>query len=91
MHFVLPTDERASRSDLANDFVSPAAAEKLVDAPVPPQPDDCNPFSSDAVRDMIRDVISSLNVTHPGAWDLADVVRILESRNLKDESREQTF
>ena len=25
MDFVLPTDERASRSDLANDFVSPAA------------------------------------------------------------------
>jgi len=88
MHFVLPTDERASRSDLANDFVSPAAVEKLVDAPVPPQPDDCNPFFSDALRDMIRDVINSLNVTHPGAWDFADVVRILESRDLKDESRE---
>ena len=55
MHFVLPTDERASRWDLANDFVSPAAVKQLVDALVPPQPNDSNPFFSDAVRDLMQE------------------------------------
>lgn len=91
MDFVFPTDERASRWDLANDFGSPAAVKQLVDAVVPPQPNDSNPFFNEAFRDLIVGVVTSLNLSQPGRWDLADVVRILETRDLKDESREQTF
>jgi hypothetical protein len=53
MDFVFPTDERASRWDLANDFSSPAAVKQFVDALVPPQPNDSNPFFSDALRDLM--------------------------------------
>jgi hypothetical protein len=80
VHFVLPTDVRSSRWELSKDFTSPAAATQLSDALVPTQPNDSNPFFANALRDLMAAVITSLNLSQPGRWDLADVVHILESR-----------
>jgi len=80
VHFVLPTDVRSSRWELSKDFRSPAAATQLSDALVPTQPNDSNPFFASTVRDLVAGVITYLNLSQPGRWDLADVVHILESR-----------
>ena len=80
VHFVLPTDVRSSRWELSKDFTSPAAATQLSDALVPTQPNDSNSFFANALRDLMAAGVTSLNLSQPGRWDLADVVHILESR-----------
>ena len=80
VHFVLPTDVRSSRWELSKDFTSPAAATQLSDALVPTQPNDSNSFFANALRDLMAAVVTSLNLSQPGRWGLADVVHILESR-----------
>ena len=79
VHFLLPSDERSSRWELSRDFTSPAAILQFCQAFVPEMASDSNPFFAQALRELMGGVISSLNSTQPGRWDLADVVRILNS------------
>jgi len=58
---------------------------------VPDVPGDSGPFFTKAIRSLLGAVISSLNVTRPGAWDLADVVRILESRTYTEQVIGRTY
>ena len=80
VHFVLATDERASRWDVAKDCTSPGTAAQFTEALVPTQQNDSSPFFASTLRDLVAGVITSLNLSQPGRWDLADVVHILESR-----------
>ena len=79
VHYLLPTDRRSSRWDLARDFDSPAAITQLCEALVPAVPGESSPYFTTAFRQVMDGVISSLNLTHPHSWTLADVVHILES------------
>jgi Type IV secretion-system coupling protein DNA-binding domain len=80
VHFMLPSDRRSSRWDLARDYKSPAATKQLSEGLVPPVSGDSTPFFVEAAQALISGVITSLDITHPGRWDLGDVVHILESR-----------
>ena len=91
VHFLLPSDERSSRWDLSRDVTCPGAVVQFCNAVVPDVPGDSGPFFTKAIRSLLGAVISSLNVTHPGAWDLADVVRILESRAYMEQVIGRTY
>ena len=79
VYYFLPSDWRSSAWDLARDFTNPAAIKEFCHAVVPDPAHDANPFFTKAVRELMIGVMSSLNITQRGKWDLADVVRILES------------
>ena len=91
VHFLLPSDERSSRWDLSRDVTCPGAVVQFCNAVVPDVPGDSGPFFTKAIRSLLGAVISSLNVTHPGAWDLAVVVRILESRAYMEQVIGRTY
>jgi len=91
VHFLLPSDERSSRWDLSRDVTCPGAVVQFCNAVVPDVPGDSGPFFTKAIRSLLGAVISSLNVTRPGAWDLADVVRILESRTYTEQVIGRTY
>ena len=40
-----------------------------------------SPYFREAFRELMIGVMTSLNITQPGRWDLGDVVHILESRD----------
>ena len=79
VHFLLPSDLRSSRWDLARDFDSPAATSQLAEAIVPVVANESSPFFTTSFREVLDGVMSSLNLTEPHRWDLSDVVHILES------------
>jgi len=91
VHFFLPSDERSSRLELSRDFKCPAAVVQLTEALVPDAPEDKDKFFKIAQRQILAGLIDSLNVTHPGAWDLADVVRIMENRAYMEQVLGRTY
>ena len=81
MYYLLPSDIRSCRWDIARDFDSPASIIQFCHAVLPDSPGDSNPFFTEAFRELMIGVMISLNITQPGRWDLGDVVHILESRD----------
>lgn len=81
MYYLLPSDMRSCRWDIARDFDSPASIIQFCHAVLPDTPGDSNPFFTVAFRELMIGVMISLNITQPGRWDLGDVVHILESRD----------
>jgi Type IV secretion-system coupling protein DNA-binding domain len=81
VYYLLPSDMRSCRWDIARDFNSPAGIIQFCHAVLPDTPGDSNPFFTEAFRELMIGVMISLNITQPGRWDLADVVHILESRD----------
>ena len=81
MYYLLPSDMRSCRWDIARDFDSPASIIQFCHAVLPDTPGDSNPFFTEAFRELMIGVMISLNITQPGRWDLGDVVHILESRD----------
>ncbi|MGZ3387861.1 MAG: type IV secretory system conjugative DNA transfer family protein, partial [Isosphaeraceae bacterium] len=90
VYYLLPTDRRSCRWDLARDFCSPAAIKQFCQAVVPDSPGDSNPFFTRSFRELMLGIMTSLNITQRGQWDLADVVRILESRDYTAEVLSRT-
>ena len=81
VYYLLPSDMRSCRWDIARDFDSPASIIQFCHAVLPDTPGDSNPFFTVAFRELMIGVMISLNITQPGRWDLGDVVHILESRD----------
>ena len=81
VYYLLPSDMRSCRWDIARDFDSPASIIQFCHAVLPDTPGDSNPFFTEAFRELMIGVMISLNITQPGRWDLGDVVHILESRD----------
>jgi len=79
VYYLLPSDMRSCRWDLARDFDSPASIMQFGEAVLPDTPGDSSPFFTEAFRELVIGVMTSLNITQPGRWDLGDVVHILES------------
>ena len=81
VYYLLPSDMRGSRWNLAKDFDSPASANQFGHGVLPDIAGDSSPYFRDAFRGLMIGVMTSLNITQPGRWDLGDVVHILESRD----------
>ena len=81
VYYLLPSDMRSCRWDIARDFDSPAGIIQFCHAVLPDTPGDSNPYFREAFRELMIGVMISLNITQPGRWDLGDVVHILESRD----------
>lgn len=90
VYYLLPTDRRSCRWDLARDFRSPAAIKQFCQAVVPDSPGDSNPFFTRSFRELMVGIMTSLTIAQRGQWDLADVVRILESRDYTAEVLSRT-
>ena len=80
VHFALVSDMRNSRWDVARDCKSPADVTELFNTMIPENPAEKDKFFRQTLRELSGGAISSLNVTHPRSWDLADFVRIMECR-----------
>ena len=81
VYYLLPSDMRSCRWDLARDFSSPASIIQFGHAVLPDIAGDSSPYFREAFRELVIGVMTSLNITQPGLWDLGDVVHILESRD----------
>ena len=81
VYYLLPSDMRSCRWDIARDFDSPASIIQFCHAVLPDTPGDSSPFFTKAFRELMIGVMISLNITQPGRWDLGDVVHIMESRD----------
>ena len=90
VYYLLPSDMRSCRWDIARDFDSPASIIQFCHAVLPDTPGDSNPFFTVAFRELMIGVMTSLNITQPGRWDLGDVVHILESRDVTAEVLNRT-
>ncbi len=82
VRLLLPSDRRSSAWDLAKDLRgSPKRIRQFTLNAVPDVKGDNNPFFQKATRALFEGVILGLDESRPGAWTLADVVRILESEH----------
>lgn len=76
-----PHDIRGVGYDIAKDCVTPATAQQFATIFIPPDQGQ-NRYFSDAARDILTGIITTLLVHAPGRWSLVDVTRICKSRVL---------
>lgn len=69
-----PFDRRGVAWDLARDIQSGAEMDQFASIIIPSNPQDHNPFFTDAARILFRTAISALQCTRPGTWTLRDLV-----------------
>ncbi|HAB19276.1 MAG TPA: type IV secretion system DNA-binding domain-containing protein [Verrucomicrobiota bacterium] len=69
-----PFDRRGVAWDLAQDIVSAAEIEQFASIVIPANPNEHNPFFTDASRILLRCAIVALQTQCPGQWSLRDVV-----------------
>lgn len=76
-----PHDIRGTGYDIAKDCVTPATAQQfaIIFIPLDHGP---NRYFSDAARDILTGIMTTLLIHAPGRWTLVDVTRICKSRSL---------
>jgi len=72
-----PFDRRSVAWNIAADIGSAAEIEQFSGMIIPPNPNEHNPFFTDAARILLRSAITALQRQKPGQWTLRDVVLIV--------------
>lgn len=72
-----PFDRRSVVWDLARDLASTADIEQFAAIIIPPNPNEHNPYFTDAARILLRCAIVALNRQLPRSWSLRDLVLCL--------------
>jgi hypothetical protein len=74
-----PFDERSFAWDIAADVDTVQRAAQLARALVPEQPQEREPFFTNAARDVLREVLTLLIRSAPGKWTLRDLIHVTAS------------